>query len=73
MRRTAATLPSVRIEVLNTGTELMLGNVINTHLAFIAQALFPLGLRIRRQVTVPDGEPIRDAFRETLDALTWCS
>ena len=55
----------MRIEVLNTGTELMLGNVVNTHLAAIAQALFPIGLRIERQTTVPDGEAIRDALRET--------
>ncbi len=54
----------MRIEVLNTGTELMLGNVLNKHLASIAHALFPLGLRIQRQVTVPDGEAIRDAMRE---------
>ena len=55
----------MRIEVLNTGTELMLGNVVNTHLAAIAQAVFPIGLRIKRQTTVPDGEAIRDALHET--------
>lgn len=56
---------TLRVEVLNTGTELLLGSVINTHLKFFAEALFPLGLRIARQVTVPDGETIRDALRET--------
>ncbi|MEI9896317.1 MAG: competence/damage-inducible protein A [Chthoniobacter sp.] len=55
----------MRIEVLNTGTELLLGSVLNTHLQFLAQALFPLGLRIERQVTVPDGAPIREALAET--------
>ena len=55
----------MRIEVLNTGTELLLGSVLNTHLQFLAQALFPLGLRIQRQVTVPDGEAIREAVTET--------
>jgi nicotinamide-nucleotide amidase len=54
----------MRIEVLNTGTELLLGGVLNTHLQFIAQALFPLGLRIERQVTVPDGVAIREALAE---------
>lgn len=54
----------MRVEVLNTGTELMLGHVINKHLASLAEALFPLGLRIQRQVTVPDGDPIREALRE---------
>lgn len=55
----------MRVEVLNTGTELMLGHVINKHLAFLAEALFPLGLRIQRQVTVPDGDAIRQALGET--------
>lgn len=54
-----------RLELINTGTELLLGSVVNTHLKFIAEALFPLGLRIDRQVTVPDGVAIRDALRET--------
>ncbi len=55
----------MRIEVLNTGTELMLGSIVNTHLAAIAKELFPIGLRIQRQVTVPDGDAIREALGET--------
>ena len=55
----------MRIELINTGTELMLGGTVNTHLAFIARELFTLGLRIQRQVTVPDGDPIRDALVES--------
>ena len=54
-----------RVEVLNTGTELLFGSVINTHLAFLGQQLFPLGLRIDRQLTVPDGGAIRDAILES--------
>ena len=54
----------MRVEVINTGTELLLGNVLNTHLKFFAEALFPLGLRIGRQVTVPDGDLIREALAE---------
>src|SRR6478736_4325989 len=53
------------LEVLNTGSELLLGQVLNTHARFFGQALFPLGLRISRQVTVPDGDPIREALAET--------
>ena len=56
----------MRVEVLNTGTELLLGSVVNTHLRLLSDALFPLGLRIQRQVTVPDGEAIRTAIAETL-------
>ncbi len=56
----------MRVEVLNTGTELLLGSVINTHVRLFAEALFPLGLRIERQVTVPDGgTAIGDALLET--------
>jgi nicotinamide-nucleotide amidase len=55
----------MRVEVINTGTELLLGHVINTHLRALAEALFPLGLRIERQVTVPDGPAIRDALLES--------
>ena len=55
----------MRLEVLNTGTELLLGSVVNTHLRLIAEAIFPLGLRVERQTTVPDGAAIRDAIRET--------
>lgn len=53
-----------RVEVLNTGTELLFGSVINTHLSFLAQQLFPLGLRVQRQLTLPDGDSIRDAIME---------
>src|SRR5438477_10826137 len=56
----------MRVAVINTGTELLLGDVLNTHLAFIAREIFPLGLRIDRQVTVPDGLAIRDAIAESL-------
>ena len=54
----------MRLEIINTGTELLLGRVTNTDLVFLGRALFPLGLRIARQTAVPDGEPIRDALRE---------
>jgi nicotinamide-nucleotide amidase len=54
-----------RVEILNTGTELLFGSVINTHLAFLAQQLFPIGLRVQRQSTIPDGDSIRDAITES--------
>lgn len=53
----------MRIEIINTGTELMLGNVLNSHLGFLSNAIFPL--RVTRQATVPDGDAIRDALAET--------
>ena len=58
----------MRVIVINTGTELLLGDVLNSHLSFIAREIFPLGLRIDRQITVPDGEAIRNAIEESLAA-----
>ena len=55
----------VNVEIINTGTEILLGNVVNTHLAFLAQELFAIGLRVQRQVTVPDGDAIREALVES--------
>ena len=59
-------LPPMRIEILNTGTELLLGNTLNTHGAWFGRELFKLGLRIARQSTVPDGPAIRDELSEML-------
>lgn len=56
----------MRVVVINTGTELLLGSVLNTHLAFIAREIFTLGLRVDRQLTVPDGAPIQEAIAESL-------
>lgn len=54
----------MNVEVLNTGTELLLGNVLNSHLAWFGQRLFPMGLRISRQTTIPDGPAIRQGLLE---------
>ncbi len=62
--RTHFPFPSMRLEVLNTGTELLLGRVVNTHAAYFGRELFKLGLRIQRQTTIPDGEEIRTALAE---------
>ncbi len=62
----------MRIEILNTGTELLLGNTLNTHGSWFGRQLFNMGLRVARQSTVPDGEAIREAFEEMVvrsDAL----
>ena len=55
----------MRTIVINTGTELLLGDVLNSHLSFIAREIFPLGLRIDRQLAVPDGSAIRAALAES--------
>src|SRR5688572_27932958 len=58
----------MRVVVINPGTELLLGDVVNTHINFIAREIFPLGLRVHRQIAVPDGAPIHDALAESLEA-----
>src|SRR5205814_2907265 len=55
----------MRAALINTGTELLLGDVQDAHLAFIAGEIFPLGLRILERRTVPD----TDAIRRTLTEL----
>lgn len=52
----------MRTAMLNTGTELLLGDVVNAHLDFVAREIFSLGLRVQEQRTVPDGEAIRHAL-----------
>src|SRR5262245_20676146 len=54
----------MRAMLINTGTELLLGDVQDAHLAFIAREILPLGLRIEERRTVPDSEVIRRTLRE---------
>ena|GEM_PF-37299 len=57
---------AMQLEILNTGSELLLGDVTNTNLPALASRLDPLGLRVARQTAVPDGAPIREAVGEAL-------
>ncbi len=54
----------MRAIVINTGTELLLGDVQDAHLAFIAREILPLGLRVQERRTVPDSDVIRSALTE---------
>jgi nicotinamide-nucleotide amidase len=54
----------MRAILINTGTELLLGDVQDAHLVFIAREILPLGLRIDERRTVPDSEAIRDTLTE---------
>ncbi|RCL38659.1 MAG: competence/damage-inducible protein A [Verrucomicrobia bacterium] len=60
-------VPFVQIELLTTGTELLLGTTQNTHGAWIGQRLLRVGLRVSRQITVPDGEAVGRAMRIGLE------
>jgi len=54
----------MRAMLINTGTELLLGDVQDAHLAFIAGEIFQLGLRIAERRTVPDSDVIRRTLTE---------
>lgn len=56
----------MRIDLINTGTELLLGQTLNTHAHWLGGEMFQLGLRIQRQVCIPDGEEIRLALLESI-------
>ena len=57
----------MRVVAINTGTEILLGDVVNTHLSFIAREIFPLALRVERQLSVPDGAAIGEALSDNLE------
>ncbi len=54
-------------EILNIGTELVLGETVNTNAVFLARALREAGFDVRRITVVPDRlQEIQDAVREAL-------
>lgn len=57
----------MNVELLNTGSELMLGRVLNTHQQWLCRRLADLGYVVTRQVAVADtGHDIEQAVREAL-------
>jgi nicotinamide-nucleotide amidase len=62
----ADTYPMI-VELLNTGSELMLGRVLNTHQQWLCRRLADLGYLVTRQVAVADtADDIEQALRESL-------
>lgn len=53
------------VEILNIGTELLLGDVRDSHAQWIGRRLLAHGVRVSRQTVVADGAPIRDALVES--------
>ncbi|HTL74121.1 MAG TPA: competence/damage-inducible protein A [bacterium] len=57
----------MNIEIVNTGSELMLGRVLNTHQQWLCRRLADLGHVVTRQVAISDtGSEIQQAVREAL-------
>ena len=57
----------MNVELVNTGSELMLGRVLNTHQQWLCRRLADLGHVVTRQVAVADASnEIQQAVREAL-------
>ena len=57
----------MRIEIINTGSELMLGRVLNTHQQWLCRQFADRGYTVNRQVAIDDSGPaIEGAVREAL-------
>jgi nicotinamide-nucleotide amidase len=57
----------LKIELVNTGSELLLGRVLNTHQQWLCRKLSDLGYEVNRQVCVADdGRVIESAVRDAL-------
>jgi len=56
----------MRVDLINTGTELVLGRTVNTHLSYLGEKLFLVGLRIQRQICIPDGDVIGEVLNERM-------
>lgn len=57
----------VEIEIINIGSELMLGRVLNTHQQFLCSQLANLGFVVNRQLAISDEGPvIQNTVRESL-------
>ena len=57
----------MNVELINTGSELMLGRVLNTHQQWLCRRLADLGYVVSRQVAVADtASDIEQAVREAL-------
>jgi nicotinamide-nucleotide amidase len=68
LRRSGFSKPvDMIVELINTGSELMLGRVLNTHQQWLCRRLADLGYVVTRQVAVPDtARDIQQAVREAL-------
>ncbi|AKJ63372.1 competence/damage-inducible protein A [Kiritimatiella glycovorans] len=49
---------TVPAELVSIGSELLSGRTVNTHAQTLGAALLPLGLRLERDTTIPDGTAV---------------
>jgi nicotinamide-nucleotide amidase len=57
----------MHIELINTGSELLLGRILNTHQQWICRQMADLGYVVNRQIAIPDeARGIQEVLRESL-------
>ena len=68
MNNNFAIVNTVNIALLSVGTELLLGDTVNTNLSSLGQTLYNNGFILSSEVTVPDKkEIIKDEFLKLFD------
>ena len=76
MNNNFANVNTVNIALLSVGTELLLGDTINTNLSSLGQILYSNGFILSSEITVPDNkENIKDEFLKLLknnDVIITC-
>ncbi|MDR0879394.1 MAG: competence/damage-inducible protein A [Clostridioides sp.] len=57
----------MKAEIISVGTELLLGDIVNTNARYISRELAKLGIEVYKQITVGDNEDrLYDTFEESL-------
>lgn len=65
LREHTGCMKQIRVELINTGMEILLGSIVNTNAAWLGNRLFEAGFRVGRVTVVPDGYAINEAMRES--------
>ena len=63
------------VEIISVGTELLLGNILNTNAQYLSRELAALGITVQRESTIGDNHSrLADFVNEASSAATcWCS
>ena len=62
-------------EIISVGTELLLGNILNTNAQYLSRELAALGITVQRESTIGDNHSRLADFvtRPSSAATCWCS
>lgn len=62
-------------EIISVGTELLLGNILNTNAQYLSRELAALGITVQRESTIGDnhGRWRISSTKQSSGATCWCS